>query len=712
MIQQTDLQPNPLVLVVDDDMAVRFLAHEALEPAGFRVIEAEDGNTALAVFTATHPDIVLLDVILPKLDGFATCASLRKQSGGKHVPIMMMTGLDDIASINRAYEVGATDFEVKPINWTILSHRIRYLLRANAAFAAVRINETRLADAQRIAQLGNWYWDIVQDQIRCSAECQRIFGLPPELTATHAVFLSCVHPADRLMVASVHNDALHLGKPYQLEYRIQQSNGVQRTVHEQAEITFDEAGRTLAIAATVQDITERKQAEEKIHYLAYYDFLTGLLNRQAFLQELERALESAQRQQQLAAILFIDLDNFKRINDTLGHSVGDNLLKAVAQRLQSNVRKIDYLARPKRGEQAESVGRLGGDEFILLLSDVQSVEDVATVTQRLQDILKNPVCMTDHEVVVTPSIGIAVFPYDGQDAESLLRNADIAMYQAKAAGKNTYKFYTESMNARALERLTLESKLRRALEQEELTLHYQPQLDLRKGTVVGVEALLRWYNPELGMVPPNEFIPLAEETGLIVPIGEWVLYTACAQSKAWQKAGFVPVRMAINLSSLQFRQYKLVESIEQVLAATGLESRYLELELTESMIMHHAEETIKILHRLKDMCLSLSVDDFGTGYSSLSYLKRFPLDTLKIDKSFIKDVPHNPDDAAITSAIIAMAHNLGLRVIAEGVETLQQLAFLKSHYCDGAQGYWFSKPVPAEQFARLLEGDFAEPPLI
>jgi predicted signal transduction protein with EAL and GGDEF domain len=405
-------------------------------------------------------------------------------------------------------------------------------------------------------------------------------------------------------------------------------------------------------------------------------------------------------------MLFLDLDRFKQINDTLGHSVGDRLLQGVADRLRKCLRSGDTIARggdSARGS-GDNVARLGGDEFIVSLTDLTRVEDVQKVAYRILEALKEPFRIEKHEVFVTTSIGISLFPYDGTDLETLLKNADAAMYHAKDAGRSNFQFYSKSMNAAAEKRLTLENKLRRALERGEFQLHYQPLIDVDTWRIVGAEALIRWRHPELGLVSPAEFVPLAEETGLIVPIGEWVLRTACVQIQKWHELGNRDLFMAVNISGRQFSQEALVATIEQAVRATGADPKCLELEITESVLMHNAEETVQTLEVLKAMGPRISVDDFGTGYSSLSYLRRFPIHTLKIDRSFVNDVTTDPGDAAIVSAIIAMARGLSLEVIAEGVETPDQRTFLLQEGCRLMQGYLFGRPVPAEDFETLLKG--------
>ena len=426
--------------------------------------------------------------------------------------------------------------------------------------------------------------------------------------------------------------------------------------------------------------------QEKLNYLAYYDVLTGLPSRTLFQDRLDQALTSANRHEGRLAVLLIDLDNFKNINDSLGHNAGDQLLKQLATRLANSLREGD------------TVARLGGDEFVSILVNVASEEDVTVVTQRILKLSAEPFTIDDHELFVTCSIGISLYPKDGEDAETLLKNADAALYSAKDKGRNNAQFCSAEMNVKALQRLTLENDLRQALKRQEFLLHYQPRVDLCSGEITGMEALVRWQHPEQGLVPPGSFIPAAEDSGLIVPLGTWVLHTACAQNKAWQAAGLKPVCVAVNLSARQFRQQDLVELVTRILRETGLDAAYLELELTESMIMHDVEATIATLTRLKAIGVKFSIDDFGTGYSSLSYLKRFPIDFLKIDQSFVRDLTTDPDDAAITKTIISMAHDLGHKVIAEGVETEEQKSFLQLHHCDEMQGYLFSRPVPAEIF--------------
>ncbi|MBI3547158.1 MAG: EAL domain-containing protein [Gammaproteobacteria bacterium] len=452
----------------------------------------------------------------------------------------------------------------------------------------------------------------------------------------------------------------------------------------------DEQSRITHFVSTGKDITERMQAQERLQYLAYHDVLTTLPNRVLFMDRLEQALARAPRRARQLAVIFLDLDRFKVINDTLGHDFGDRLLQVLAERLGSCVREGD------------TVARVGGDEFAILLDDMASNDDVVFVARKIIEVFAKPLNVYQRELFVTTSVGISVFPNDGEDAKSLLKNADTAMYRAKEAGRNTYQFYSADMSVKAVERLTLETGLRRSLERNELVLHYQPLVDLKSGRIIAAEALLRWQHPQLGLVQPAEFIPLLEETGMIVAIGEWVMRQACHQAYAWQQQTKRPLRVTVNLSARQFSEPNLSAHVTQMLQETRLDPTLLEFEITESILMQHAASTIETLLRLGGLGCRFAIDDFGTGYSSLAYLKRFPIHVLKIDRSFVRDIPGDNDDAAIVSTIIAMAHNLKLQVIAEGVETEQQLAFLRASGCDAMQGYLFSRPVPAEEFARLL----------
>lgn len=579
------LSGGPLILVVDDDPATRLLIRASLEKGGFRVEEAENGIIAVENFETLKPDAVLLDVMMPELDGFDTCRAIRKLTAGRHTPILMATGLDDINSIHKAFDVGATDFITKPINSAILSYRVKYMLRASDAFH-----------------------DVIDNQ-------------------------------------------------------------------------------------------------KQIQKLAFFDHLTGLPNRTMFSDTLEVAIaESAENYSQLA-VLFMDLDRFKTINDTLGHHAGDILLKSVADRIGSCIRATDLFSLQKQNYPKSYISRQGGDEFTVMLPHLKNPENAGRIARRINESLAQSFQIDVHEVFISASIGISIFPMDGSDAETLMKHADLAMYHAKEKGKNGFQFYKRSLNEKATARFGFENDVRKAVTAEEFTLYYQPQVSLSDGKIIGAEALSRWQHSERGTVPPSEFIPAIEDLGLITPFTDAVIRQACTQKFKWIKAGITPTRIALNISSKHFVQQQIPARIFEVLKRYDLDANFLELELTESVLAEQNAATLAILKELKKMGLTISVDDFGTGYSSLVYLKTFPIDIVKIDRFFIKDILTSPQDSSIVKAIIAMAHSMEMKVIAEGIEDREQYELLKAMGCDFGQGYLFSRPVSPEMLSTMMIKD-------
>ncbi|HEV2112254.1 MAG TPA: EAL domain-containing protein, partial [Gammaproteobacteria bacterium] len=456
----------------------------------------------------------------------------------------------------------------------------------------------------------------------------------------------------------------------------------------------DTAGVPLYFDGVIADITDRKRAEQQVYQLAHYDNLTGLPNRALLRDRLGQAIHDAKRRDAKLAVLFLDLDRFKTVNDSLGHETGDRLLQAVAARLRESMRDSD------------TISRQGGDEFLLILRDVADAHSVAHLAEKLLEVISKPYTLGEYQLHITPSIGISLFPDDATDFDSLIRNADAAMYQAKENGRSSYQFFTQEMNTRAYERLSMESSLRLGIQRGEFTLHYQPQLDLRTGRIVCAEALLRWNRPDKAEITPAVFVPILESSGLIGEVGEWVLREACRQNRVWQQQGLPRIPIAVNLSAIQFNRRNMADMIGGILDETGLEAKYLELEFTESAVMRDTRDVGTTIHRLDELGVRLALDDFGTGYSSLGYLRRFHLDKIKIDQSFVQDLSLDPDDAAITVAIIGMAQDLKVAVVAEGVETREQGEFLRRHGCDAIQGFYFSKPLSADDFAALLMSDY------
>lgn len=678
------------VLLVDDNPADRALILHALDQE-FPLLHVQQFSDQAAFDDALVGggfDLVITDYHMGWTTGLEILRAVKRLH--PHCPVIMFTGTGSEEIAVQAMKANLNDYIVKSV-----THIARLGAAAREGVMQVRQSQALMEAELRYRDLFNGvpiglYQTTPNGQIiDANPTLLHILGYPDrELLCTLNVRDLCVHPEGFELLQHVLTS--HGGKTRGFIAQLRRYDGSIIWTESCTRIVYDAHGKVLYHEGALQDVSERRGAEARMHYLAHHDDLTGLPNRVMFKYRLEQAIAESGRRGTLLALLLLDMDRFKAINDTLGHAVGDNLLKILGGRLSGCVRDCD------------TVSRLAGDEFALILPDLTHAEDAARVAKKILNIFVPPFNVDGHELFMSASIGIATYPMDGDNLDVLLRNVDIAMYHAKEHGRNTFQFYATEMNTKAFERLSLENALRHALERNELFLHYQPQVDLRTGKITAVEALLRWRHPELGVISPLQFIPIAEETGMIIAIGEWVLHAACAQNKAWQAAGLPPFRIAVNLSARQLRQTSFIHVIERTLQETGLEPGYLELELTESMLMHNTENAIAMLAALDGMGIDLSVDDFGTGYSSLTYLKRLPINALKIDKSFVSDIPGDLDDAAIASTIIVMAHNLGIRVIAEGVETQEQRNFLGERACDAMQGYLFSRPVEPEKIPLLF----------
>lgn len=578
------------VLIVDDDEGARLITGISLENAGFSTVQACSGEEALEVFAEISPDIMLLDLNMPGIDGYEVCRRLRKLSTGATIPVLVLTGSEDIDSIELAYEAGATDFLTKTTNYAIIVHRVRYMLRASFAFRELERNQRSLASAQRIARMGSWEWHASNDRFFLSDEILSMFDIRPEnFPKSYPDLMRYVHHEDQEQVGATFKASIHDRKPFSLNHRVMMSGGKERNVFSQVDVKLDADGRVAMIYGTMQDITERLLTEEKIRLLAYYDPLTELPNRRLLRDRMQQAIDYADRNKTKVALLFLDLDNFKTINDSLGHSVGDALLEEIAARLRECVRDTD------------TVSRQGGDEFLILLPDLPDADATAPVLVKIKERLQELFHADCHELSTSVSIGVAIYPDDGGDFDTLLRKADTAMYSAKDAGRNTYRFFDEKMNVEAVENHFMRTGLRRALECNEFVLHYQPQIDLASNAVVGAEALIRWNHPELGMIPPLRFIPVAEESGLIVPIGEWVIREACRQATAWRKAALPELIVAVNLSSVQFKHGNLEQTVISALEDSGLDPSFLELELTESILIRNTDSVLATVQRRKSV---------------------------------------------------------------------------------------------------------------
>jgi diguanylate cyclase (GGDEF)-like protein len=859
MMDESNME-KPLVLIVDDDPVTQRLHKHALDRNDISVITAEDGRSALASFMEHKPDMILLDVQMPDMDGFEVCEAIRNLGSGRDVPILMITGKDDIDSIKRAFQVGATDFVTKPVKPLILSERIRYMLRASKAFQDLHKAKEVALKAQRVARLGSWEFNpangafVLSDQVRwiCSMN-----GTPRE--GSWDDLLERVHSDDRRRLRDVMQDALRFGKSQLMDHRIILPDRTERILSHQIEVELNECGDVLRLYGTVQDITERKRAElleadrnrilqsivqsqplpavmddlvkvlenqctsalgcvclvqedqlkviaapglsetliqtlssvkigpesgccgaaaylgqavtvpdisrvsfwnnclsavadesiqaslsvpiqsgkgrvlgtvsllyrqthksmeddlkvaermaqlaaiaieqcnlsELLVHQAKHDSLTGLLNRSALGQLMGYRMNGQRGRPAKTALLLIDLDRFKRINDSLGHQIGDQLLCQVGERLKDCIRKNDIL------------GRIGGDEFLMVLSPMPQTSDAQRAAERILKSLTKPFYVHGHQLYIGASIGISIHPNDGPDPAVLQKNADIAMYVAKNEGGNGYKFFSAEMNASVMERLQIENDLRKAVERNEFELHYQPQYDLQTGKMEALEALIRWNHPEAGRVPPDRFIHVAEETSLIIPIGAWVIREACRQSAQWLSQGYAPVRIAVNVSAVQFTQADFAEIVEDALTQNELDPKLLEVEITETVILKDKEEVRKNLGKLKQLGVMTTIDDFGTGYSSITYLRQMPLDCLKIDRSFIKELVAEETTSLRTKnlvrAFVSLAKNLNLKLVAEGIENTDQCEFVTSLGCEMGQGFLFSAPLPAGEIVPLLE---------
>jgi diguanylate cyclase (GGDEF)-like protein/PAS domain S-box-containing protein len=691
------------IMVVDDDPIVRELARAVLEKAGCTVFECADGESALEEFVRQKPHLLLLDILMPGKSGFEVCSEIRSLPRGSDIPIVIMTGLNNTESLLTAYRLGASDFITKPISWEALPYRIQYILRSDQALRELRSSEKKLANAQNLAKMGNWEWDVKQDKLSLSPSSRQILGVESvESVGTIGSFTDLIHEEDRDSFREALTSLVEYNNSFSLDCRRLDRDGKFRFFHFGAESLRDSAGSLIAIAGTIQDISERKLSEEKIRYLAYYDSLTGLPNRTLFKEHLKRTLDVANQLNEIVAILFIDLDRFKDVNDSMGHDAGDQLLKEVAERIQRYVRKYDTLSRCSDEQDKTVVSRLGGDEFTILLEAIQAPETAAIVAKRVIDILEPPFIINGHELFISASIGISIFPEDGSDVDSLVKHADIAMYSAKLLGQGNYQYFRREMNESSMRRLLVEKHLRRALENEALSIVYQPQIDCENQRLVGLEALIRWNDSELGSIFPDEFVSVAEETGLIITLDRWVINEVVRQLSDWQLKGICPEYVAVNVSLRHFQKKYLADFMNLILALPTEQRGKLGIEITEKRVVEYPEELTGALKELADNGIRISLDDFGTGNSSLDYLTRIPCHTLKIDKSFVARI--NTDQASMTviTAIIALAKSLNKVVIAEGVETVEQLEFLKNCGCKFVQGFLYQRPLPPEAINNLL----------
>ncbi|MEC4717584.1 EAL domain-containing protein [Noviherbaspirillum sp. CPCC 100848] len=717
-----DVQGGKILIVDDVADNLRLLQH-MLREGGYTCYPANSGSMALRFLQNTLPDVILMDAMMPDMDGYEVCRRLRSDPRTHDIPVIFVSAADHVLDKVKAFSCGAVDYVVKPFQQEEVLARIKTHLSLrdlqkrleqrveertselsdiNAALSreiAERIRtEKALTNSRQdykslIDSINGIFWELELPSFRLSYVSQQveaILGFPQSVwMQSDSFWTERLHPDDRVNVLGYFKTDAGRGLSHDLEYRMMDAGGHTVWLRNIVKVIM-ENGAPAKMRGVMVDITQKKTAEEQLHLIAHYDVLTGLPNRTLLRQRAALAIERARTGNRKAALLVIDLDYFKNINDSLGHQTGDALLREAGVRLQACFGNTGKLAR------------LGGDEFVLLLPELDDGQNAAAAARLVLDQLRVPYLIDGHELHSGGSIGISLYPDDGEDVDALLRAADTAMYSAKEKGRNTYQFYTPSLRIAAEKRLTVENGLRQALVRKELLLYYQPKIDLKTGRIFAAEALLRWKKPDGTIVSCGAFIDIAEESGLILPIGEWALRNACQQLKRWHDSEFPELQVSVNLSARQFYQAGFQHVVAGILRETGLSPAALELEITESMLMQPGEDNLQTLAQLKAMGVQLSVDDFGVGYSSLAYLRRFPVSVLKIDRSFVNGVGENHGDAEIVSAIIAMARSLRLKVVAEGVEHARQAEFLKEQGCDAAQGFYYSTPVPAEAFAALL----------
>ena len=690
------------ILVVDDDPMIRLMATRALAEAGYDVVSAESAEAGIALFDETTPDLVLMDIMLPGINGFDACARLRQLPAGEHLPIIVMTGLEDRESVVSAFQSGATDFITKPIVWALLPFRVRYALRASAALRISMRSQMLLASAQRVASMGSWEWQVRRDTLACSDELHRIHGTDPHGAVTgFSALIQIVHAEDREAIEILLQRAGRDGQPYNVEFRIVRPDGEVRHLFEQTDIERDAVGEVLTVRGIRQDITERIDSARRIHSLAYYDALTGLANSTLFRERMSHWIAHTRRQGMRCALVMLELDRFTQITGTLGSRIGGEVLKEVGKRLAHCLRIGESTAGGDNARE-DLLARLNGAEFIIGLIGIGSPRDALSVSRRMSDAVSRPITIGEHVITVTTALGLSITPDDGLEVDTLMQNAETALRRAQEAGGWQAFLYSQEMSEAVTRRHHVESDLRRALAHEGFVVYYQAKIDARDNRMVGAEALLRLNHPERGIEAPGTFIAIAEDSGLIVPIFDWVVRTVCAQQAAWRDAGHAIVPVSVNLDGKSLQSEGLHERIGGAIARAGIDARMIELEVTESCLMKDVGASARTLGQLRDMGIRIAIDDFGTGYSSLTHLKRFPIDILKIDRAFIKDLPDDADDAALTSAIIAMGKILRLELIAEGVETAAQAEFLVNQGCHLHQGFLFSRPVPADKFIQLM----------
>lgn len=696
-------------LLADDDAGIRLTLGALFEQKGFVVTAVENGRQAVDALSNGEFDIVVLDIGMPEMNGFETCKTIREMENGKNVPILMLTGQDDTDSIKKAFEVGATDFVSKPINFVLMGFRIDYIVRASSIAQELRKSQQRSSYAQRIASLGHLEWNLEQEIVHCSEGIRDILLLPEKAAFTHLDhFLDHVHPDDKDKVKFSIRRSLLKGHPLDLEHRVVRTDGSVRFVLHISEDRADSKTPDRMVV-TMQDITDRIDTDRRMHSLAYYDDLTGLPNRSLLIQHLNRVLRRSMRWQTMTAVIVLGVDKFDKVVESLDQESADDLIKMIAERVKNSGQQGDQASRHSSGNHGEEdisfqqlTAKLRNDEYVIVLSEISSLQAASIYLQRLMEQFKKAFQLKGTNVHVTATAGISLAPIDGNSTHQLLKFARIAKGSARKEDCGAFRYFKQELNDQVTRNFNLANDLRKALKEETLEIHYQPKVSLLDNTLSGVEALCRWNHPVLGEISPTEFIDIAEEEGLIGELGSWVLKTACDQLHAWKTEIDYEFSVSINISPKQLLDEEAMKQVFDFVADNPIENRLVEFELTESSLLANFESSLNILNQIIKMGCGLAIDDFGTGYSSLSYLGRLPAKTLKIDKSFIRTIDSDNQYTAIVSGIIKLAHSLGMTVIAEGVETDTQKAILEQELCDEIQGSLVSLPLPPRDYIDWL----------
>lgn len=684
---------RPRALVADDEANARLLAQTCLEQLGLEVTCVADGAAAVAAAAETLPDLILLDVVMPELDGFAVCERLRAEPATAQTPIVLMTALDDLDAVDRAYRLGATDFITKPVNWILLQHRVRFLLRASKAFLDLASSSRSLEHAQRLASLASWAWRADEDRFSGSDELWRILACEPGALSSAREYLAWVHPADRAQVLAARRAGMDKGEPYAIDYRLVRSGDEVRHLHERGEPARDRRGRQIGLVGTLHDETERRTYRDQIDYMSRFDAATGLPNRATLVHEFRALEHRSDPDPRGGALVHLKLLGLDRIATLLGHTAADEVVQRVAGRLQRHLDGQPVLA-------SAVLTRIDQRRLALLVPRLPEDRDASAVAREVLTAAGGAYELDGRELIVDAQAGVVRFPEDGTDIARLLSRAQAA---ARTAAPGKVAAFDHEVESQDRGRLTVESELSHAIERGEMTMHYQPIVRAADGRIHSVEALVRWNSPTLGPVSPARFIPVAEEMGMIDAITAWTLEQACRDAAAWAEQHPESPIVAVNLSATQLAaRGRLIDDVRATLERTALPPERLELELTETVLVEGLGDAAPVLQGLRQLGLTLALDDFGTGFSSLSYLARFPMTTLKVDQTFLSEIPGSGHAESIVRAMVAMAHQLGLVVVCEGIETDEQLAFVRDAGADFGQGYLMSRPVPADTILELL----------